>query len=63
MEKRTEMRTAKLGKGIFTIISNRLIARNTYEMILKGNTSSIKKPGQFINIALKDFICVVYFSM
>ncbi|MBR6472436.1 MAG: dihydroorotate dehydrogenase electron transfer subunit [Firmicutes bacterium] len=40
---------------IFTIGSNELIAKNTYEMVLKGDTSEITRPGQFVNIKLKGF--------
>ncbi|MGM9522013.1 MAG: dihydroorotate dehydrogenase electron transfer subunit [Oscillospiraceae bacterium] len=42
-------------KGIFEIISNREIARNTYEMVLTGDTSGISRPGQFVNIELEGF--------
>ena len=40
---------------IFKIESNELIARNTYEMVLSGDTSEITKPGQFVNIKLEGF--------
>ena len=40
---------------IFKIESNELIARNTYEMVLTGDTSEITKPGQFVNIKLEGF--------
>ena len=42
-------------QDIYTIISNREIAKNTYEMILEGNTGAITAPGQFINIQLDGF--------
>ena len=35
-------------QSIFEIISNKLIADNTYEMVLKGDTADITKPGQFV---------------
>ncbi len=35
---------------IFKIKSNIEIAKDVYEMVLKGDTSDIKKPGEFINI-------------
>ena len=35
-----------------TIKDNREIAKNTYEMTLKGNFSEVKGPGQFVNFAL-----------
>ena len=37
------------------IISNRLIAKNTYECILSGDISDITAPGQFVNIKLDGF--------
>lgn len=39
-------------KNIYTIVSNELIAKNVYKMVLKGDTKYITKPGQFINIEL-----------
>ena len=35
---------------IYTILSQRSIAKNTYEMILSGDTSAFTRPGQFLNI-------------
>jgi dihydroorotate dehydrogenase electron transfer subunit len=40
---------------IFKINSNVLIAENTYEMELLGDTGEIVKPGQFVNIKLDGF--------
>ncbi len=37
---------------LFEVISNELIALNTYKMVLKGSISA--KPGQFINIKLSN---------
>ena len=42
-------------KSIFKVISNVLIAKNTYEMVLSGDTSDITRPGQFVNIQLDGF--------
>ena len=42
-------------QGIFEIISNRELAPNTFEMVLKGDCSAITAPGQFINIKLDGF--------
>lgn len=39
-------------QGIYTIVSNRKIARDVFEMVLAGDTSAITAPGQFINIKL-----------
>ncbi|MDO4731694.1 MAG: dihydroorotate dehydrogenase electron transfer subunit [Clostridia bacterium] len=44
-----------MNKGIYKIESNERIAKNIYKMILSGDTSSITKPGQFINISLEPF--------
>ena len=41
--------------SIFTIISNRKIADNTYETVLSGDISDITAPGQFVNIKLDGF--------
>ena len=38
----------------YTVLSNTLIAYKTYQMVLKGDTSDINKPGQFINIKIDD---------
>ena len=39
----------------YEIESNELIAKNTYEMVLLGDTSEITRPGQFVNIKLDGF--------
>ena len=41
-------------QGIFVITENRKIAKNTYLMVLKGDTGNITASGQFINIKLED---------
>jgi dihydroorotate dehydrogenase electron transfer subunit len=41
--------------SIFTIKSNVKIAKNTYEMVLVGDTSDITASGQFVNIKLDGF--------
>ena len=40
---------------IFTLISNKKIAKNTYEWILSGDISQITATGQFVNILLDGF--------
>jgi len=42
-------------QGIYTILSNRCIAPNVYEMVLQGDTSALRAPGQFVNIKLEGF--------
>ena len=41
--------------SIFTLKSTRLLAKNTYEWILEGDTDSITASGQFVNIKLDGF--------
>ena len=40
---------------ILKVISNKKIAKNTYEMTLSGDISDITAPGQFVNIKLDGF--------
>jgi len=42
-------------KNEYKILSNRKIANQVYEMVLEGDTQYITKPGQFINIEIKEF--------
>ena len=42
-------------QGLFQVTENRKIAKNTYLMVLKGDTSDITASGQFINIKLDGF--------
>ena len=44
-----------MNTSIFKIITNKKIAKNTYEMILSGDTSHITNAGQFVNIKLDGF--------
>ena len=44
-----------MNQGIFKIVSNEIIAKNTYKIVLKGDTSDIICPGQFVNIHLDGF--------
>ena len=39
-------------QGIFTILTNTPLTDSVYEMTLKGDTSRITAPGQFVNIKL-----------
>ena len=40
---------------LFEIVSNRQIAKNTYEMVISGDISDITAPGQFVNLKLDGF--------
>ena len=42
----------KLKDVILTLLSNKKIAKNTYEWVLSGDTSDISASGQFVNIKL-----------
>jgi len=44
-----------LKNTVFELISNRPIAKNTYECVLRGDTSDITASGQFVNIRLDGF--------
>ncbi len=39
-------------KGIFTVLTNEQLTDSVYKMTLKGDTSAIERPGQFVNIKL-----------
>ena len=40
-------------QGYYEILSNREIAKDTWEMVLGGDSSALTNPGQFINIAIE----------
>ena len=42
-------------QGIYTIASNKKIARDVYEMVLSGDTSALTAPGQFLNIKIEGY--------
>lgn len=42
-------------KGIFTVVSNELIAPDVYRMKLAGDTLDLQVPGRFVNIELDGF--------
>ena len=39
-------------QSIFTILDHTALTKNVYKMVLRGNTSAITAPGQFVNIKL-----------
>ena len=39
-------------QNLYTIAENNCIAKDTYRMVLKGDTSANTKPGQFVNIEI-----------
>jgi dihydroorotate dehydrogenase electron transfer subunit len=41
-------------RGIYEVIANEKIAKDVHKMILKGDTSYVTFPGQFINIKIDD---------
>lgn len=42
-------------QSLFEILSNENIANDIYKMVIKGDTSAITAPGQFINIKIDGF--------
>ncbi|MBQ3151677.1 MAG: dihydroorotate dehydrogenase electron transfer subunit [Clostridia bacterium] len=42
-------------QSFYNVISNERIAKNTYKMILSGDTSDLTATGQFVNIKLDGF--------
>ena len=40
-------------QGLFDIIENTALTENVFKMILKGDTSAVTAPGQFVNIQLE----------
>ncbi len=42
-------------KNIYTVLSNRPIAKDVFAMQLAGSTVALKRPGQFVNIQLNGF--------
>ena len=40
---------------IFTIIENKIIAKDVYKMLLRGDTSAVGNAGEFVNIQLDGF--------
>lgn len=42
-------------QGIFELLSNRPLSKNAFELTLRGDTSAITCPGQFVNIRLDGF--------
>ena len=42
-------------QGFFEIVSNERLTDNVMELVLRGDTSEIAVPGQFVNIKLDGF--------
>ncbi len=42
-------------QGLFEIASNTMLAPGVYRMVLRGDTSAITAPGQFVNIKLEGY--------
>ena len=40
---------------LFEIVSNRRLAPNVFEMVLRGDCSAVAAPGQFVNLRLDGF--------
>lgn len=48
-------------QSIFTVKSNQHLTDTVLKMVLAGDTSAITASGQFVNIKLDGFSCVVPF--
>lgn len=42
-------------QGLYTILENRPIARDVYRLLLRGDTSALTRPGQFVNVRIDGF--------
>lgn len=42
-------------RNTYTVASNRHLTRKTWELILKGDTSQLTTPGQFVGVAIPGF--------
>ena len=40
---------------ILEVVSNKQVGKDIYEMVLKGDLSSIKNPGEFVEIKLDGY--------
>ena len=43
-----------MNQSIYTVKENKMIAKDTFEMHLEGDTSAFVRPGQFVNIKLPE---------
>ena len=46
---------------MFTIVENRPLTSAVFEMTLEGDTSEIRRPGQFVELQLPGLSCGVPF--
>ena len=40
-------------QGIYTVLSNKALTDSVYKMVLKGDTSALTAPGQFVNLTVE----------
>ncbi len=52
-----------MNQGVYTIIENRPLNASYFKMTLRGDTSHIRAPGQFVNISLDGFFLRRPFSL
>lgn len=43
-----------MNKSKYKIVENKQIAKDVFKMIIEGDTTSIARPGQFINIEIEE---------
>ena len=39
-------------QGFYKVVSNQQLTRNVYRMVVEGDTSSLSRPGQFVNFKI-----------
>ena len=51
----TQITTNSMKQTVFEIVTNRPLTESVYEMTLKGDTSAITRPGQFVELSLEGY--------
>ena len=51
----TQITTNSMKQTVFEIVTNRPLTASVYEMTLKGDTSAITHPGQFVELSLEGY--------
>ena len=44
-----------MNKDIYNVLSNEWLTESVVRLVVEGDTSAIKRPGQFVNIAVQGF--------
>ena len=51
----TQITTNSMKQTVFEIVTNRPLTESVYEMTLKGDTTAITHPGQFVELSLEGY--------